>query len=84
MPHAVHSGALMPAMAWTAMGVWRDSPPGSRLKKSSGAWAVMLTCTNFAVSEPQSVVCPVPEVASVMVAKQVGGLVVLTGLRPKL
>ena len=42
---AVHSGALMPASACAAIGVFREAPSESRLQKSSGASAVTLICT---------------------------------------
>src|SRR5437763_334961 len=77
-PQAVQSGALIPATARAATGVFRDSPPGSRPKKSSGASAVRFTCTAWA--EPQSADWPAPEVASAAVAKQVGVSIVLVRL----
>ena len=66
MPQAVHNGALTPATAAAATCVLRVSPPGSRLKKSSGASAVIVTFTNCA--ELQSASDPVAEVASATVA----------------
>ena len=68
IPQAVQRGALMPATARAAIGVLRDSPPGRRLKKMSGASAVRLTWTAWA--DPQSADWPLPDVASAAVAKQ--------------
>src|SRR5215469_13967213 len=82
MLHVVQSGALMPATACAAILVLADWPPGRRLQKVSGASAVTLTCTNCAVGSAQSVELPLPEVASVTVAKQAGGLMVLVRLPP--
>src|SRR5262249_13326901 len=59
IPHPVQSGALIPATAYDATVVVRDSPPGNRLKNSSGAGAEIVACTAFTSAAPQSVVAVV-------------------------